>query len=122
MNREDILRERIAKATSLQDLERLLAGVLSDGFFRSTRQRVDAIGPITIEVFPRDHNPPHFHVKGPGINVRIGIADCRPLAGQRPLCRTDQIEIASWFFEKGGGAAVLAAWNKRYASGSGPSV
>ncbi|WP_110749405.1 DUF4160 domain-containing protein [Phyllobacterium leguminum] len=40
------------------------------------------IGNVKIQVFPDDHNPPHFHVVTPDSEAVFRIADFQRLAGQ----------------------------------------
>ena len=45
-------------------------------------------------VYPGDHAPPHFHVRGPGWNVLIGMGSLRVLKGSGP--RADIAEAVAW--------------------------
>ncbi|HEB79803.1 MAG TPA: DUF4160 domain-containing protein [Rhodospirillales bacterium] len=35
-----------------------------------------------IQMFPKDHTPPHYHVYGPGFKVSLAIEDNRVLSGK----------------------------------------
>ncbi len=41
-------------------------------------------GAFKIFIFFGDHNPPHFHVLGPGFGAKIRIADLEVTAGAMP--------------------------------------
>lgn len=49
--------------------------VLYDGTVVEQRKLVERIGNIKIEIFPGDHDPPHFHVRYPDnkINARFSL-------------------------------------------------
>ncbi|KAA0595361.1 hypothetical protein J2848_003424 [Azospirillum lipoferum] len=55
----------------------------------------------------RDHNPPHFHVKGPDINALVGIDPVVILRGRLPSDLW--AEVQAWAIAHG--AALVAAWN-----------
>jgi hypothetical protein len=42
---------------------------------------VDSVGQLKIEIFPNDHNPPHFHVKTERYNAKFDIETCELLGG-----------------------------------------
>ena len=45
------------------------------------KARVDMVRGMSIEIYPNDHSPPHFHVRKDGVNARYTIEDCSPLDG-----------------------------------------
>ena len=47
--------------------------------FSGDLQMVDQIGRLKIEIYPNDHNPPHFHVKTEHYNIKFTISDCELL-------------------------------------------
>ncbi|WP_405793679.1 hypothetical protein [Streptomyces sp. NBC_01506] len=49
---------------------------------------------VTIQIYSNDHAPPHAHVKGNGVEVRIG-QNGRPLAGDPELSRLQQQVVDS---------------------------
>jgi hypothetical protein len=86
---ESILVTSVSRAESHSDLERILAGLLSGGYavgsddrLLSTRQLVERLANLRIEIYPTEHAPPHFHLRGPGLNASFAIEDCRHLAGE----------------------------------------
>lgn len=46
-------------------------------------QMIGGLGRLRIEVYPRDHHPPHFHVKTEHSNMSFLIDDCTPLSLRR---------------------------------------
>jgi len=73
------------KLNSLEDFEIHLNQFVASGasFFEGqildTRQLVEKIGAIKIEIYPNEHTPPHFHIKSNGMNASFAIDDCRLL-------------------------------------------
>lgn len=46
-----------------------------------SKQCVDKLNGLRIEIYPDEHPPPHFHVKSPEVNASFAIDDCRLLNG-----------------------------------------
>lgn len=61
-----------------------------------------------IQIFPDDHNPPHFRLIGPNSNAQIAIATLRVLAGRAD--RRDLREAMT--YAKAHRAELLAIWEK----------
>ena len=67
-------------------------------------------GHIRIEFYRNDHDPPHFHVVTPDVNVQIMIADLSPIEGMlaprtlravREWATRHQAELAlNWVFAR----------------------
>jgi hypothetical protein len=115
MRPDDGIREAVQKAADLVALAEVLqrlfnsgVSVWTDGTLYFIRQRVGTIGSLKLEVFPRDHMPPHFHVVGPDINASYDLADCTLLAGR--LDGKDE-RLLKWFFLNGGRDKLQAAWD-----------
>lgn len=47
-------------------------------------------GKIRVCMFPDDHNPPHFHVHGPGWRASFRINDLKLLKGSYPRNACDE--------------------------------
>ncbi len=41
-------------------------------------------GSFRIYIYFQDHNPPHFHVRGPGFEAEVTIEEPRVLVGELP--------------------------------------
>lgn len=72
------LEKEAEEAKSLIEFEQVLEGLLmggcavwTDGTLYYARQLVDRIKGLKIEVYANEHPPPHFHVKGWRIGVRV---------------------------------------------------
>lgn len=106
-------------AQVLQDLMNSGVSVWTDGSLYMIKGRVEAINGLAIYVNANDHNPPHFHVMGGGLNARFRISDGTPLkdkdGGQ--LDSTDGRLIEKWFKE-GGKDKVTAEWGRLHPTAS----
>jgi hypothetical protein len=96
---------------SLMILEKLLSenfSIWTDGSLYSTRQLVERIDGLRIEVFSREHAPPHFHISGGGINAEFTIAECKLLKGKIGKREKD---IVKWWYKRSKPIIILA-WNE----------
>jgi hypothetical protein len=69
---------------SAEVLQRLLTGpyaVWTDGSLYSIKVLVAQLDGLRIEVHPREHAPPHFHVRGASVDATFTIAECALLHG-----------------------------------------
>jgi len=84
---EEILEARVRAASTLEELASPLEHLLSGGYapfggrLINIRQRVATINGLRIEVFHREHAPPHFHVTAADIDATFAVEDCRLLSG-----------------------------------------
>jgi hypothetical protein len=84
----DELHKEIVEATSIEEalpaMEHLLSGgynVWSDGSLYFIKELVARVNGLSIYVYPKDHPPPHFHLRGGGIDASFSIRDCALLRG-----------------------------------------
>ncbi len=84
----DELHKEIVEATSIEEalpaLEHLLSGgynVWSDGSLYFIKELVARVNGLSIYVYPKDHPPLHFHLRGGGIDASFSIRDCALLRG-----------------------------------------
>ena len=112
----DWFRECIAKAATDDALADCLLQLLNsgmsvwrDGSLIFTRARVTAIGRLVLEVYPRDHPPPHFHVRCPDFVAKFAISDCSLLEGEISSSDHDRVR---WFFENGGQSRIQKRWDE----------
>lgn len=89
MNPHDLIEEKVASARNLpaaiEALAILLSGgysVWTDGTLYNIKQLVGRVDGLKIEVFAREHPPPHFHISGGGIDATFSLADCAHLEGR----------------------------------------
>lgn len=62
----------------------------------------------SISVYPRDHNPPHFHVRGPDFELLVEIGTGH-IVGASGKAR-DVAEALKWAEENA--ALLLAEWQR----------
>ena len=85
----DELQKEIADSASIEEslivLEHLLSGgynVLPNGDLYFIKELVGRVNGLSIYIYPKDHPPPHFHIRGGGIDATFCIQDCSLLNGR----------------------------------------
>ena len=69
---------------------------------------VGQVSGLRIEIRPREHAPPHFHVIGPGINASFSISNGEHLAGNLDSRQINKIQF--WYeFSK---HKLIQVWNE----------
>ena len=58
------------------------------------KARVDTINGLRIEIYPKEHAPPHFHIRSTSVNASFSIDDCSLLQGE--VSRDDYNKIRYW--------------------------
>lgn len=104
-------REWVAEFSDADALSRLKAGLLNaepkdDTEDENLELLVDRFGALKVEVFAREHPPPHFRVKCAGDSANYKIADCAQLNGG---LRREYRAIKKW--HAANKAKLIAAWN-----------
>lgn len=105
----------INDSRTLEDLTVVLGALLSggysvweDGSLYHIRQLVAKVNGLRIEVYAKEHAPPHFHVSGGDIDASFAIADGTFLNGK--IGRREQ-ELLKWWYacsrEK-----LIEVWNE----------
>lgn len=59
--------------------------------------RIITLGNLAIFIYPDDHAPPHFHVRGPDLNALVEIDTLQILRGCVP--RSSWPQIVTWAAE-----------------------
>jgi hypothetical protein len=89
------------KIHSLDELADSLKNLLNSGCYVwddeliNSKQLVDRIKNLKIEIYLDEHSPPHFHVKSANINASFVISDCERLNGD--INRRDEELIKYWY-------------------------
>jgi hypothetical protein len=109
--------DRIKDLSRVEQFERHLASFLDSGAYVYSdegapvllfgRQLVDRIRGLRIEIFPREHAPPHFHVKGGDIDAAFALSDCSLLYGT--ISRRDEDLVRFWYARARG--RLVDVWN-----------
>jgi len=83
--------------------------VWPDGTVVETKEQIARIGGVIIQVFSKEHAPPHFHVRYSGKQASYKIKNCDRLEGN--LGSSEEKIVKYWF--NGRGKSELAdAWNR----------
>lgn len=69
--------------------------------------KLGTIGKLTFRVFGNDHLPPHFHVKGGGVEALVTINDPEVISGYLPS--DIRKEVFAWAVENRD--RLAAEWN-----------
>lgn len=85
----DELEKEINDAANIEDalpaLECLLSNgysVWTDGSLYFIKELVGRVNGLSLYIYPNDHPPPHFHIRGGGLDASFCIEDCRLLRGR----------------------------------------
>lgn len=115
MNSYDIIERRAADAKSLQAsaevLELLLSaglGVWTDGRLYDTRQLVAKVNGLRIEVYAREHAPPHFHIKGGDVDATFSLIDGSWIDGR---ISGRERALVQWWYQRSR-SVLVKAWNE----------
>jgi hypothetical protein len=75
--------------------------VLPDGTVYKTKRFIASTGDLRIEVYPKDHNPPHFHVisKQRGIDARFDIETLNLINTKQGTIRENDVRKIQNFFK-----------------------
>jgi len=108
---------RLQSFSTIEDFELHLESLLNSGVYILEedgrrfpifgRVLVERISGLRIEIFPREHAPPHFHVRGPDINASFRIDSGAYLEGRIGRRAKDMIEY--WFMEAR--PRLIEVWN-----------
>ncbi len=111
----ELLEREVRTASTLDEsayaLARLLSSGLSvwqDGSLYFTKQLVDRINGLKIEVYAREHPPPHFHVAGGGVDATFSLVDCAHIEGR---ISGREEALVRWWYERSRNVLV-SAWNQ----------
>ena len=108
------IERRVLQAATLETATASLADLLSsefsvstDGFLYYTRQQVARVRGLKIEVFAREHPPPHFHVSGGGIDAVFSLTDGAQIQGC--IGGRDRALVQWWYARSR--SVLIEAWN-----------
>lgn len=85
----DELHDQILAAETIEAALPALECLLSNGYSVTPngelyfiKELVGRINGLSIYIYLEDHPPPHFHIRGGGLNASFSISDCTLLKGQ----------------------------------------
>jgi len=115
MRIDEIIESRIRSAASLDEgvaeLAHLLGGgysVWADGALYFTRQLVGRVHGLRIEVFAREHPPPHFHISGGDIDAVFSLLDCTLIEGK---VGGRERALVEWWYQRSR-PLLINTWNE----------
>lgn len=73
------------------------------------KQLVDSVGKLKVEIFSREHPPPHFRVKYQGNTANFRIDNCHPINGDREILKFKN-NVYRWW--EGNKAILIETWNR----------
>jgi hypothetical protein len=120
MNQYERIEKSILDSENLDELAKCLCillngnfAVWTNGALYNIKQLVAMHNGLRIEIYPDEHPPPHFHVKGGDINASFSMADCELIAG-----RIDgrSRALVEWWHKRGKNR-LIAVWNDTRPSG-----
>ena len=104
----------MALSEDLRVLERNLKMIIGyttitpDGKVVETRQLVDRVDNIKLEIYPNEHPPPHFHVNSSSFCASFSILDGEQLTGS--LKSKDLKKVKN--FQKKNRDMLIKVWNE----------
>lgn len=108
------LENRLTNAETLKDsievLDTLLSGGFSiwkDGSLYNIKQLVERVRGLRIEVFSREHPPPHFHISSGDIDAVFSIVDCAYIEGK---IGNREKALVEWWYKRSR-SNLIRAWN-----------
>jgi Domain of unknown function (DUF4160) len=115
MNLDDVIERRIASAQDLDSAAEVLGLLLSDGLavwsdgsLYNIRHLVGRVNGLKIEVYAKEHPPPHFHICGGDIDATFSLSDCAHLEGR---IGKREIELVRWWYQRSR-TTLVRAWNE----------
>jgi hypothetical protein len=109
------IERQVISAATLDEAAASLALLFSSGLsvwqsdtLYYTKQVVARVHGLKIEMYAREHPPPHFHVTGGGINATFSLEDCSLINGE--ISGREQALVRWWY--RRSGSILISAWNQ----------
>ena len=112
------------QCNTLEEIAGQLEGVLTefldaelslDGSWHLTSGRalVDRVGRLTLQIFPQDHAPAHFHVVfGREVSAKFRLDNCDFISGT--INNRDRKKVNCWFESLGACEKLDEIWEKMH--------
>lgn len=78
-----------------------------DTILIETKQLVERLDGLCIEIYSGEHPPPHFHVKSPEVDASFAIDDCRVLNGKARSSAIKKIK----YWHRSSKDMLIEVWN-----------
>ena len=116
--KERYYRNPLEELKSIQEFAQYLESLLNDScsviemegelILLEIKALVDNVRGMKIEIYPKEHPPPHFHVKSSNFQASFRIDDCSIIAGD--ITAGDYNKILYW--HKHAKSKLIEIWNK----------
>lgn len=110
----ELVEKRIVSADSLENsieiLELMLSAniaVWTDGTIYNIKQLIAKVNGLKIEIYSKEHSPPHFHITGNNVDAVFSLADGTFLDGK--IAGRDRDLIEFWY--KRSRSLLVETWN-----------
>ena len=114
MNYYQDIEDKILNAKTLEESLEVLEMLLSNGFSVWTdgslyyiKQLVARVNGLKIEIYSREHPPPHFHISGREIDATFSITECDHLEGK--IGGRERALVRWWY--KRSRSMLIETWN-----------
>ena len=114
MNPYDLLEQKVLSARDINATTEALHILLSEGYsvwtdgtLYSIKQQVGRVNGLKIEVFAKEHPPPHFHISGGDIDATFSLVDCTHLHGR---ISGREEALVKWWYQRSR-STLVRAWN-----------
>jgi hypothetical protein len=115
MNPYEEIESQIESAGSLDEVARVLDillfegyAVWTDGSLVNIKQLVARVDGLKIEIFAREHPPPHFHVSAGNIDATFSLADGTLLNGR---VASRERALIQWWYTRSR-PLLIKTWNE----------
>ena len=115
MNPYEAIERRAESAKTLDEAADVMSlllseglSVLPDGRLYSIKQLVARVKGLRIEVYAREHPPPHFHIKGGDVDASFSLTDCSLIEGR--IGGREQA-LVEWWYQRSR-PVLIRAWNE----------
>ena len=114
MDKCEEIEKRILEANDLDEMAEVLFDLLNGGFSVWTDESLYCIKQLVaiqkglkIEIRPKEHPPPHFHVKSADLNASFTIEDCEMLSGD---LEGRNVSLIKWWHKRSK-KKLVEIWN-----------
>lgn len=81
--------------------------VWTDGTLYNIKQLVDRVAGLQIQVYAKEHAPPHFHVRSSNVDAVFTVDDCSFIRGN--IDRRQQ-RLVQWWYKRSR-PLLVSVWN-----------
>ena len=75
------------------------------------RAQVERLNNFSVQIYANEHPPPHFHIRGGGIDACLAIETFEALEGWNDVPKNAK-RLIRYFYESGGREKLIQFWNE----------